>query len=99
MSSHILDVSVGAEAMQLIYFIGQNTVSVSPQVAVSGLQSGRTVNISILVNPPRYAVYLEGRPVIDIRHDVLAAFRGPGFGIFGQTGTVRLTKLRIFHVD
>jgi len=99
MSSHILDLSVGAEAMQLIYFTGDNTVPVSPQVAVRGLQSGRTVTISVLVNPPRYAVYLDGRPVIDIQHDVIAAFRGPGFGIFGQMGTVRLTKLRIFHVN
>lgn len=98
MSSHILDLSVGAEAMQLIYFVGQNTVPVSPQVAVKGLQSGRTVTISVLVNPPRYAVYLDGSPVIDIQHDVLAPYRGPGFGIFGQKGTVRLTKLRIFHL-
>jgi DNA-binding CsgD family transcriptional regulator len=99
MSSHILDLSVGAEAMQLIYFIDQNTVPVSPQVAVKGLQSGRTVTISMLVNPPRYAVYLDGSPVIDVQHDVLAPYRGPGFGIFGQSGTVRLTKLRIFHLN
>lgn len=98
MSSHILDLSTGAEAMQLIYFVGQNTIPVSPQVAVTGLQTGRTVTISVLVNPPRYAVYLDGSPVIDIQHEAIAAYRGPGFGIFGQTGTVRLTKLRIFQV-
>jgi DNA-binding CsgD family transcriptional regulator len=99
MSSHILDLSTGAEAMQLIYFVGQNTVPVSPQVAVKGLQSGRTVTISVLVNPPRYAVYLDGSPVLDIQHDVLVAHRAPGFGIFGENGTVRLTKLRIYHVN
>ncbi len=98
MSSHILDLSTGAELMQLIYLEQQSSLTLSPQVAVNGLQSGRTFTVSVLVNPPRYVVYLDGRPVIDLQHDVITPHRAPGFGIFGEMGTVRLTKLRIFHV-
>jgi DNA-binding CsgD family transcriptional regulator len=99
MSSHIIGLSTGAEAMQLIYLADQVTQPLSAQVAVRGLQSGRKFTVSALVDPPHYEVYLDGRSVIDLKHDVITDHRLPGFGIFGDApGTVRLTGLRVYQV-
>jgi len=99
MSSHLIDLSTGAEALQLIYFAQQVEEPLGPQVAVKGLQLGRKFTVSALVNPPHYVLYLDGRRVTDVQHDVIAPHRVPGFGIFGNApGTVRLTSLRIYTV-
>jgi DNA-binding CsgD family transcriptional regulator len=99
MTSHLIDLSTGAEAMQLVYFADQVMQPLGPQVTVKGLQSGRKFTVSALVSPPHYVVYLDGRTVTDVQHDVITPHRIPGFGIFGDApGTVRLTSLRIYSV-
>jgi DNA-binding CsgD family transcriptional regulator len=99
MSSHLIGLSTGAEAMQLVYLADQTMQPLGPQVAVKGLQSGRKFTVWALVNPPQYEVYLDARTVIDLKHDVITAQRIPGFGIFGDApGTVRLTSLRVYNV-
>jgi DNA-binding CsgD family transcriptional regulator len=99
MSSHLIDLSTGAEALQLIYFAQQVEQPLGPQVAVKGLQLGRKFTVSALVDPPHYVLYLDGRRVTDVQHDVITPHRVPGFGIFGNApGTVRLTSLRIYSV-
>jgi len=60
--------------MQFAYFDEPELDAMGPQVPLPGL--------SALVDPPHYQIYLDGKTVIAVRHDVTTFFGGPGFAIF-----------------
>jgi DNA-binding CsgD family transcriptional regulator len=97
---HLVALRTQAETLQLEYSVRQqNPLPLSPQVDVEGLQDGRTFNLGVLVDPPRYGVFLDGRIIIDARHAPTAAMQSPSFRIFGDSpGLVRLTSIRAWSV-
>jgi DNA-binding CsgD family transcriptional regulator len=99
---HLIDVQTAAEVLQLQYFVQiQGGLPLGPQVLVNGLQAGRSFTISVLVDPPNYQVYLDGRRVVSLQHTPSAALQAPSFAIFGDgdgTGTVRLTAMRVYRL-
>jgi DNA-binding CsgD family transcriptional regulator len=98
---HLLSLETGIEAMQLAYFTGdaQAPLPLGPQVSIDGLLTGRRFSISTLVAPPVYRVFLDGAPVIDVRHESIRRMQSPNFGVFGEGGTVRLSALRIYKIS
>jgi DNA-binding CsgD family transcriptional regulator len=96
---HLIRIDSRAEAMQFAYFDEPELDAIGPQVPLYGLLTGRRVTISALVDPPRYQIYLDGKSVIDVRHEVATYFGGPGFGIFGDgTGTVKLSSVKVYSL-
>ncbi len=96
---HLIRIGTRTEAMQFAYFDQPELDAMGPQVPLSGLLTGRRITISALVDPPRYQIYLDGKSVIEVRHDVATYFGGPGFAIFGDgTGTVRLGSVKVYSV-
>jgi DNA-binding CsgD family transcriptional regulator len=97
---HLVSVSTRAEEFQLAYFAEPDTEYLGSQVPVPGLQRGRQFELSALVDPPHYRVYLDGQSVINLQNEAEAAYRVPGFAIFGDgTGTVRLSAVRVFSLN
>ena len=94
----LIALSTGAEELQLAYFaVDKDVEYLGPHVPVRGLQSGRVLTISALVDPPHYQVYLDGRSVINIQHTPSPPRQTPGFRIFGEgPGTVRLSSIRVY---
>src|SRR5713101_8379703 len=95
---HLITVRTAAEEMQLAYFVqDQGMEYIGPQVPIKGLQSGRRFTVSVLVDPPRYQVYLDGRVVINAHHSPSPAQQAPGFAIFGNAiGAVRLSAVSVY---
>ncbi len=96
---HLIDVETAIEAMQMVYFVNQTGVfqPIGPQVTIKGLQAGRKFAVWALVRPPAYAVYLDGRMVINLNHTPSLARQTLGFSIFGDgLGTVTLSAIRVY---
>jgi len=75
--------------MQFAYFDEPELDAMGPQVPLPGL--------SALADPPHYQIYLDGKTVIAVRHDLTTFFGGRGFAIFGAgTGTVRLSSVKVY---
>lgn len=100
-AQHLIDIDTAVESMQLVYFIGGDTpfsAALGNPASIDGLQSGREFAVSVLVQPPHYRVYLDGVRVIDVRHQSPRGHMAPGFGIFGDRGTVTLSAVRVYTV-
>lgn len=96
---HLIHIGTRAEAMQFAYFDEPELDAMGPQVPISGLLTGRRVTIAALVDPPHYQIYLDGKSVIEVRHDIATYFAGPGFAIFGDgTGMVRLSSVKVYSL-
>ncbi|HSS61561.1 MAG TPA: response regulator transcription factor [Candidatus Limnocylindrales bacterium] len=96
--SYLVGVNTYDEYLQLGYFIqDQDVLWLSRPVPIAGLQAGRSFRVAALVDPPRFAVYLDGNSVIDTRHTPNTPLQTPTFQIFGDgTGTVTMTSLTIY---
>jgi len=99
---HLLVLDTLSEKMQLGYFSdGDRPIAVlGPEVSIAGLQTGRRFDISILVRPPQYRVFLDGARVIDVTHQSPKGRPTPTFVAFSDygTGAVRLSAIRVYAV-
>jgi DNA-binding CsgD family transcriptional regulator len=95
---HLVAIDTFDGLVQLKYFVQQfDPVPLGPQIKVDGLDNGRSIRLSAFVDPPYYEVFVEGILVIAVRHTPGAVLQAPAFVIFGEdTGTVRITSLRIY---
>ena len=95
---HLIGVTTQVSEMQLAYFHDQFAQPLGAPVPIEGLQKGRTVTVSALVNPPSYTVYLDGKMRIDLQHQPNVEYQAPAFSVFGQGGTVHLSSLRVYRL-
>jgi DNA-binding CsgD family transcriptional regulator len=99
--SYVLSVNTYDEYLQLGYFIqGEDVVWLSRPVPLNRLQTGRRFRISTLVDPPHYAVFVDGQRVIDLHHAPNTPLQAPSFQIFGDgVGAVRMSSLSIYRLE
>ena len=99
---HLLELDTVSEKMQLGYFTdGDRPIAaLGPEVSIAGLQTGRRFDISILVRPPQYRVFLDGARVIDVTHQSPKGRPTPTFVAFSDhsTGAVRLSAIRVYAI-
>jgi DNA-binding CsgD family transcriptional regulator len=98
---HLVDLQTAAELIQFQYANfadNKGAVPLGPQVHVDGLQSGRLFSIAVLVDPPLYQMFLDGRRVVSLEHAPSAEFQQISFAVFGEGGTVRLTSMRVYQL-
>ena len=99
---HLLELDTLSEKMQLGYFTdgGEPLAALGPEVSIAGLQAGRGFDISILVRPPEYGVFLDGVRVIDVTHQSPKGRPTPNFVAFSDigTGAVRLSAIRVYAI-
>lgn len=96
--SYLVGINTYYEYLQLGYFVqGEDVVWLGDPVPMHGLQAGRSFRISVLVNPPRYLVYLDGVTVIDVQHAPSPPLQLPSFQIFGDgVGAVRISSVTVY---
>jgi len=98
---HVIDFQTATELMQVQYmnFVdNKGALPLGPQVHVQGLQAGKPFEVSVMVDPPHYHVFLDGRKVISLEHGPSADFQQISFSIFGEGGLVRLTSMRVYRL-
>jgi DNA-binding CsgD family transcriptional regulator len=97
---HVVAINTEFEALQMAYYTSHDnaTAPIGPQASIHGLQTGRRFMVAVLVTPPRYEVFLDRMRVIDLSHDPNPLRQSPSLTIFGGTGTVRLTALRVYVI-
>jgi hypothetical protein len=90
---------MAAEQADFRRFDAGTMTPISDPVPVEGLQTGRTVQVTVEVAAERLRMHLDGRQVADVVDtSVPAADTRPGLELMGGRGTglVRITGLRIW---
>lgn len=72
---------------------------ISPRVDIPGLQSGRTVPITVVVRDTHLTLLIDGKQAADIEnHQVPTAHTYPGLDVYSsdRPGTVAIHALRLY---
>ena len=95
---HLVAIDTWRGQLGLKFFVeSHDLVALGPTVRVKDLEMGRPIDLAVLVDPPRYEVFVDGVTVIDVRHEPGAPLQSPGFAVMGvDPGGVRLTSVRVY---
>jgi len=92
-------VDTAAEFAQLDVWDGQNNVPITPRVDIPGLQTGRTVPITVVVRDTHLTLFIDGKQVADVEnHQVPPARTFPDLDVYssGLPGTVDIHALSLY---
>ena len=105
------EVSSPRGILQLIHFcnspdpcVQQSLDRLSEEIEIPGLQTGRKVTLTAVVDQARYQVYLDGQRVIDLVFEAVVGRPTPlQFGLFGpgrmvRGGVVSLLGARVYEL-
>jgi serine/threonine protein kinase len=99
-----VEIDAGRSTMHFAYFepvLGSNptpkpSIVLSDDYRVTGLQTGDRFTLAALVQPPHYAIYLNGKKVFDVTDTRGSPLGVPAFGCYGQGGVLKILGLRIY---
>jgi hypothetical protein len=97
--SYQMCVDAAAQFAQLDVWDGQNTVPISPRVDIPGLQTGRTVPITVVVRDTHLTLFIDGKDAADVEnHQVPTTQTFPGLDVYstGRPGTVDIHALSLY---
>jgi hypothetical protein len=92
-------VDTAAQFAQLDVWDGQNQVPISPRVDIAGLQTGRTVPITVVVLDTHLTLFIDGKQATDVEnHQVPTTLTLPGLDVYsgGRPGTVDIHALSLY---
>jgi len=94
-----LDIEVAQEAMTLYFspYEGDNQ-AMAATIPVPGLQSGRTIDLGLVVNGTSISMYLGDRRVAQVTESRSTGATTPGFYLNGKSGTMHIQSLRYYAV-
>jgi len=94
-----LHIDTAQEAMTLFLSpqVGSNQ-ALAATVSVPGLQSGKTIDLAMLVNGPNISMYIDGRRVAEVTETRSTGAQDPGFYMGGKSGALHIISLRYYAV-
>jgi serine/threonine-protein kinase len=94
-----LHIDTAQEAMTLFLSprVGSNQ-ALAATVSVPGLQSGKTIDLALLVNGPSISMYIDGRLVAQATETRSTGAQDPGFYMGGKSGALHIISLRYYAV-
>jgi hypothetical protein len=100
---HLVKVDTLREAVEFVYADPNDwptrLQSLTAPLPIPGLLSGRAVTVTVVAEPPRYLLYLDGERVAEINDPRLTARAAPlAFGGFGERGRVTIVGLRAYEL-
>ncbi|MGY1623949.1 serine/threonine-protein kinase [Geodermatophilus sp. SYSU D00965] len=90
-----------AEFAQLNVWNGEHHVPLAPRVDLPGLDTGRTVSLTVVVLEDRLGLWVDGEAAVDVEdHQVPPAPTYPGLDVYSRQagGTVVIHELSLYEV-
>ena len=95
-----MQIDTANEALTIIYSPYQgDTSQVAGPLSLTGLQSGRPLNLGVLVNQDAYSVFVEGTMLKQVHDGRVTGAAGPSFYANGSAGSWRLSAVRYYSVS
>jgi hypothetical protein len=94
-----LCVDTEAEFVQLVVWNGQNKPPITPRIALPGLQTGRTVALTVVVRESQLTLLVDGQLVADVEdHQVPPSQTLPGLDVYSRESgaTVNIHALSLY---
>jgi hypothetical protein len=74
-----------AEFVHIVVWNGQNNVPITPRVSLPGLQTGRTVALTIVVRESHLSLFVDGQPAADVEdHQVPVSQTQPDLDLYSR---------------